>query len=126
MSLLSSSSSRVSVQSPLRSAWFGLAVTGLFLSTSIAHAHIALDDPSPRYTDQKGGPCGKGNGNDARTGNVHTFQAGQTITIHWRETIGHVGGFRIAFDGDGADAADFDANILGSKPDPNDGTVNAS
>lgn len=65
-----------------------------------ASAHIALTSPKPRYADQKAGPCGKGT-RDARTGNVARFKPGETITVTWRETIGHPGHFRIAFVEDG-------------------------
>lgn len=95
-------------------------LSALLVATT-AHAHIQLDEPSPRYLDQKGAPCGKGDGHDARTANVHTFRPGETIGFSWTETIDHAGYFRISFDADGADATDFDdpANfLLSSMTDP--------
>lgn len=76
-----------------------LALAALLLP-SFAHAHIALVSPAPRYADLKAGPCGKGT-QDARTGNVTKFKPGATITVTWKETIGHPGHYRIAFDPNG-------------------------
>jgi hypothetical protein len=79
-----------------------VAFTAFALTSSLASAHIALDAPTPRYADLKEGPCGRGTA-DARTKNVTTFKAGETITVKWHETIGHPGHYRIAFDDDGVD-----------------------
>ena len=82
--------------SPMR-ATFALAA---LLLPSFAHAHIALVSPAPRYADLKAGPCGKGT-QDARTSNVTKLKPGSTITVTWKETIGHPGHYRIAFDPNG-------------------------
>ncbi len=50
----------------------------------------------------KAGPCGVAG--SARGTAVTTFEAGETITIAWDETIDHPGHFRISFDDDGDDA----------------------
>lgn len=68
-----------------------------------ADAHIELVSPKPRYADLKEGPCGRGS-SDVRTTNVTTFAAGETITVTWKETIGHPGHYRISFDTDGTTA----------------------
>lgn len=78
-----------------------LTVASLF-SAAPAAAHIQLMSPTNRYVDQKNGPCGKG-ATDARTNRVTVFEPGATITVTWRETIGHPGHYRISFDADGQD-----------------------
>lgn len=107
------------------------------LASAPALAHIQLDAPTVRYSNalgevNKSCPCGGGDGDatctngttsdanrdDAR---VTTLAPGSTITMRWRETIGHVGRFRVAFDDDGADLADFNAQILADISDPSDG-----
>lgn len=71
------------------------------LSAAPSLAHIELDFPAPRWTDQKAGPCGKVDGGRTQT---HTaFQPGATITVEWTETIDHPGHFRVSFDPDGED-----------------------
>lgn len=79
----------------------GLGLAVLAWSASAA-AHIQLMSPPNRYNDQKIGPCGKG-ATDARTTRVTVFEPGQTITVTWRETIGHPSHYRISFDADGQD-----------------------
>lgn len=78
-----------------------------------AAAHVRLEYPTPRYpaptgfdlgNDLKDAPCGVAG--DSRTTDperISTFQAGETITVRFRETIGHPGHYRIAFDDDGQD-----------------------
>lgn len=97
---------------------------------SPALAHIQLESPTARISDQKTGPCGAAG--STRGQNVTTFEAGETITITWRETINHPGHYRISFDADGQDdfgdpAAfdDFDSNpavMLDNIGDANGGT----
>jgi hypothetical protein len=74
-----------------------------------ALAHIQLDDPPARTTQQKDGPCGAADSPRGETATV--FAPGETITVRWRETINHPSHYRIAFDADGdddfADPADF-------------------
>jgi hypothetical protein len=87
-------------------------------AASPAAAHVLLDEPSRRYDDMKGAVCGKGGAGDARTSNFTRYAPGETITVRWTETINHVGSYRIAFDDDGADRGDFDANVLATIEDP--------
>jgi hypothetical protein len=119
-------------------------VTALFAVLSVV-GHIELDAPAPRFNDgnNKWCPCGTpGDGtsgpvtrpndgceqsasDDVRTDIVSSFRPGATITVRFREEIGHSGRMRVAFDNDGADQADFDANILADVPDPpgSDGNI---
>lgn len=89
-----------------------LLVCAGFVSISVpAFAHLELTSPVSRYGGAvlKDAPCGMGDG--ARSGNVTTFTAGETITVEWDEYINHPGHYRIAFDADGQD--DFvDPNCL--------------
>lgn len=109
-----------------------------------ALAHMDMTYPTVRYPLTFGGdenkacPCGVGTTN--RTCNipvaqqvdnnrdpnrVTTFEAGQTITLVFDEYIGHAGRWRVAFDPDGAETADFNANILLDVTDPAGGAGNA-
>src|SRR4051812_45448662 len=101
-----------------------------------AHAHIKLLDPPARYTVADGSdvgikscPCGLGGSNRIcnvaqdgsdpdRSTNVTRYEAGSTVTLRFEEFVNHAGRFRVAFDPDGADVADFNANILADMPDP--------
>ncbi len=113
----------------------------MFLSLP-ALAHTALEYPQPRYpsdgsTANKACPCGVGDSNrlcdvasdrsdpDRNDARATTFAPGETITVQFYETIGHAGRYRVAFDFDGADLEDFNANVLLDVPDPagNDGNV---
>lgn len=76
-------------------------VAGLLGVATPAAAHIALTSPPARHPMQKEGPCGLVD--SVRGTNVTTFEAGQTITVEWDETVGHVGHYRIAFDDNGDD-----------------------
>mgnify|MGYP000698508214 FL=1 len=105
----------------------------LWMST-MALAHMAMEQPLPRYpsdgsADNKACPCGVGASNRLcdvpsdrsdpdRSVYVTTYAPGETITLTWRETIGHAGRWRVAFDGDGADMDDFNQTILLDIPDP--------
>ena len=95
-----------------------LVLLPLVLAAGAPHAHVLLDEPTRRYDDMKGPPCGRGDGLDGRTERFSRFAPGETITVRWTETIDHVGTFRVAFDADGADAADFDAQVLHTEADP--------
>lgn len=70
-----------------------------WLSVADAQAHITLTNPPSWVVEnatgdpQKTGPCG---GNGTTTGVVTDYQAGETITVRWRETIPHPGHFRIS------------------------------
>lgn len=70
-------------------------------ASSTVFAHIQLDFPPARISEQKTAPCGAAG--SVRGDNVTTFEAGETITIRWRETINHPGHYRISFDADGDD-----------------------
>ena len=105
----------------------------IWMST-IALGHMALEEPLPRYpsdgsTANKACPCGVGASNRLcddpndrsdpdRSVYVTSYAPGETVTLTWRETIGHAGRWRVAFDPDGADMDDFNANILLDIPDP--------
>ncbi len=96
------------------SAWL---LSALFVSTvaSSAMAHITLTEPKPRHPadDLKFGPCGAGE-NDSRTTDpnlITTYQAGETITVKWKETINHPSHFRISLapsDAEFVDPTGFD------------------
>ncbi len=120
----------------------GAAVASV-LSPSRAEAHIELMEPEARYalaadrsTGIKSCPCGMGGSN--RTCNVgadgsdpnrsdHPVEApaGSKLILRFDEFIGHSGRYRVAFDPDGADVADFNDHILLDEPDPAGNTGNA-
>lgn len=101
-----------------------------------ASAHIRLLEPAPRHlvegfdTNIKSCPCGAGASNrfcdverDGSDPNrsverVSRFAPGETIVLRFEEYVDHAGRFRVAFDPDGADHADFNANVLVDIPDP--------
>jgi len=87
----------------MRSLILGIATTAAMASP--AYAHIALDSPTARVADLKEGPCGKAG--SVRGSNITVLEPGATITVTWRETIGHPGHYRIAFDDDGDDDFPF-------------------
>jgi hypothetical protein len=113
-----------------------LAGSGLVISiASTASAHIELIEPLARYeiegfdTGIKSCPCGVGSSNRTcnvavdssdpnRSERVTRYEAGSTITLRFNEYVNHVGRYRVAFDPDGADIVDFNANILTDIPDP--------
>lgn len=123
-----------------------LPPTGLALVVALlaepAGAHIRLLEPQARYditgleTGIKSCPCGMGSSNricnvaqdgsdpNRATDRVSVFEAGSTITVRFEEYVDHAGRFRIAFDPDGADVEDFNANILLDVPDPDQVTGN--
>ena len=111
---------------PFSLAGFGLA---LLAFSPTANAHIRLLEPLARYeitgtdTGIKSCPCGLGGSNRTcnvqadgsdpdRSTRVTRAEAGSTITLRFEEYIGHSGSYRVAFDDDGADVADFNSNIL--------------
>ena len=113
----------------------GVGLATAFFASS-AQAHIRLEEPLARHlitgfdTGIKSCPCGAGGSNrtcnvaqdgsdDARsTERVSRFEAGSTVTLRFTEYVDHVGRYRVAFDPEGADMADFNANILEDIPDP--------
>lgn len=117
------------------------------LGASVAQAHIELSEPIARYevsgeTGIKGCPCGMatGGGNSNRTCKVamdgsdvnrdetraYTAAAGSTLVLKFKETVGHTGKYRVAFDPDGADFDDFNANVLTEVDDPQGSTGNTN
>jgi chitin binding protein len=109
-----------------------LGLASLFAPS--ASAHIKMLDPPARYDVQgetgiKSCPCGLGGSNRIcnvaqdgsdpdRSSRVTRYEAGSTVNLRFEETINHAGRFRVAFDPDGADVADFNAHILADMPDP--------
>jgi uncharacterized protein (TIGR03382 family) len=67
-----------------------------------ASAHILMDDPRPRNTSMKIGPCGDA-ANQRSTVNVTTYAPNDLVYVQWHETIAHPSHFRISFDEDGTD-----------------------
>ena len=111
----------------------GAAATQFY--SGAAQAHIHLLEPTPRYPDQVAGenkscPCGVGRSNricqfeedysdpDRSTDRITTFEAGSTVVVRWDEYVAHAGRYRVAFDQDGADMVDFNADPLADIPDP--------
>jgi hypothetical protein len=122
------------MRKPLGSLLFCLLAAAPFCA-GVARAHIHLLEPIPRYPDQVAGenkacPCGVGRSNricqreddrsdpDRSLDRVTTFEAGSTVTLRWDEYFAHAGRYRIAFDDDGADLEDFNAQPLADIVDP--------
>lgn len=80
----------------------------VFVVPTLATAHVALSDPSPR-SDENGlntGPCG-----DIAPGDAPTmYTAGETVTVVWEVGQSHGGSLRIDFAT--ADDAGFEMNVL--------------
>jgi hypothetical protein len=80
-----------------------------WLSVREAQAHITLLEPASWVVEdgsgnpQKTGPCG---GNGTPTGMITEYQAGETITVRWRETVPHPGHFRISLSENRTDFTD--------------------
>ncbi len=77
-----------------------LAATCIASVTSAASAHITLNEPAPRHTEDslKDGPCGVGPG-DVRAmdpARITHYAPGETITVRWTEVIDHPSHFRIS------------------------------
>src|SRR5262245_33594464 len=76
----------------------------------LAMGHFQLDNPPSWINEnglgdpQKDEPCGGEGGTP--TGVVTQYQAGQTVTLMWTETIYHPGHWRIALAEDRADFVD--------------------
>lgn len=99
-----------------------------------ARAHIELLEPEARYgiaaDGNKACPCGEGSSNNTcavatersdpnrNEERVLTLNAGTPFVFRFDEYVGHQGRYRIAFDDDGADLDDFNANSLADIPDP--------
>ena len=78
-----------------------LALALLVAAPSVASAHISLQYPLPRTTQQKDRHCGLAG--STRSANPTVLAPGETITVQWTETINHPGHYRISFDVDGED-----------------------
>lgn len=78
---------------------------GVALVAAPAAAHITLLSPASRYSSeyQKDPPCGHPD-NPPGAGPVATYQAGETISVQFDETVDHAGHFRIALDPTGTDS----------------------
>jgi MYXO-CTERM domain-containing protein len=97
---------------------FGRLVVALALvstfGVSTASAHFRLLKPTSWLEEdnlgdpQKTGPCGN---SGTQTNEVTTFQAGETITVEWAETIPHPGHFRIALVRDRSELEDPDIDV---------------
>ena len=111
----------------------------VLVSAAPAAAHIELDAPAPRFNDGQNKWCPCGGGGDGTRANAGcaisasdaargpaagTFAPGATVTVRWREVVGHTGRFRVSFDDDGADQTDFDAHVLADIADPAGGDGN--
>jgi hypothetical protein len=66
----------------------------------MAAAHIQLDYPPARSTDQKARPCGV---SGSTRGTPMVLEPNTPLTVMWRETVNHPGHFRISLDMDGQD-----------------------
>jgi MYXO-CTERM domain-containing protein len=113
-----------------------LAPAALLVASS-ALAHIDLQEPTARYprSGNKSCPCGEGDSNrrcdvpaeessdpnrSVDPEKITRLEVGSTITVRFLEYVNHAGRFRVAFDPDGADLADFNDNVLMDVADPND------
>ncbi len=97
-----------------------LAVAALVTAPSVAYAHALLTKPTPRdLTDDKlkMGPCG----GDAQMGPllkgqvVAQYEAGATIDVGFKETIGHQGCYQLRLSSTGDDK---NFQLLKQMPDP--------
>jgi hypothetical protein len=105
------------------------------LVSTVASAHIHLLAPLPRYPDAVAGenkncPCGVGTAGrtcsdpaersdpNRSSDRATELPGGSLLTVRLSEYVGHSGRFRVAFDPDGADVADFNQHILADIADP--------
>jgi hypothetical protein len=70
---------------------------------AMAHVHIVSHETRYDMSAIKSPPCGVPADSSARGEFVHTFLAGETITLEYDEYIPHPGHFRVSFDVDGED-----------------------
>jgi len=114
---------------------FAVLAAGVQLRAGVASAHIHLLAPLPRYPDAVAGenkncPCGVGTAgrtcsdpaersdDNRSTDRATALLGGSLLTVRLSEYVGHSGRFRVAFDPDGADVADFNQHILADIADP--------
>ena len=124
---------------PLVSSIVSSIMFGAVFAAPAAQAHIELLEPASRYPSDgnKSCPCGQGDSNSVCSvpaeessdpnrssdpDKITVLEAGATIIVKFDEYIGHAGRFRVAFDDDGADLADFNDHVLADIPDPSDST----
>ncbi len=124
---------RSAIPNQLSGIFFAALASVLCVPT--ANAHIELLEPIARYPlsisgANKACPCGVGESNrlcdvpgdrsddDRSTDRVTTLVAGTTVTFRFDEYVAHGGRYRVAIDYEGADLADFNANVLVDIPDP--------
>ena len=84
----------------------GLAASlAVFSFASAGWAHIDMTSPDPRsHTELKSAPCGPpGN---TRSATPTYYSPGDSVTIHWDETVDHPSHYRIMLDMDGSDFSD--------------------
>ncbi len=107
--------------------WATLIGTALLVSAADANAHVRLIYPTSRHpvpdtedsSNVKDFPCGQAG--DSRTtdpNRITVFEPGETITVHFRETVEHLGHFRIALDLDGQDDFEDPASVNDIELDP--------
>lgn len=84
----------------MRSMVRRLVIVSLVAAPAVAAAHIRMDFPAPRTTEQKLRHCGNP---DTPRGAPNVFRPGETITVEWTETINHRGWYRLSFQPDGSE-----------------------
>jgi hypothetical protein len=95
-------------------AWLRVLLVGASVGALVpgaARAHFTLLEPESWIEEgsfgdpQKDSPCGD-DGTGTRTNALTTYQAGETVTLRWRETIFHPGHWRIAIARDRSELQD--------------------
>jgi hypothetical protein len=114
--------------------WAAVGLAAQLLAR-VAAAHIHLLEPEPRYPDAVAGenkncPCGVGTAGrtcgkpeersdpNRSADRATAVLGGSLLTVRLSEYVGHSGRFRVAFDPEGADVADFNQHILADIADP--------
>ncbi|MGE0527635.1 MAG: SCE4755 family polysaccharide monooxygenase-like protein [Bdellovibrionales bacterium] len=94
----------------------GFALLFILIPKAYGHARLKGSVLPPRSNNAglKTGPCG----GVSRTASPKVFQAGETITIEWEETVQHPGEFRFSF----SRANDQNFTLLKTVTDSQDGT----
>jgi hypothetical protein len=96
-----------------------ILAAALVLLPATAHAHFVLEYPEASFEQnilgdpQKDTPCGGEGGSP--TGIVTQLNAGETITLRWRETIYHPGHWRIALSDNTGDFFDPTISLDGNQ-----------
>jgi len=114
--------------------WAAVGLAAQLLAR-VAAAHIHLLEPEPRYPDAVAGenkncPCWVGTAGrtcgkpeersdpNRSADRATAVLGGSLLTVRLSEYVGHSGRFRVAFDPEGADVADFNQHILADIADP--------